>query len=151
MQKNLAVLVLLALGVGILASGCASNQSVVGAAGHEQGVKTSDAPNVLQVSDIPVPPGARFDAETSLIIGTADRWLGRIVIKTDMASVQAYNHFYNGMPSLGWGLVTTVQGKSSSLTYMRGERIASVLVEPASISGSMVTITVSPKQMGGQK
>ena len=103
-------------------------------------------PNALQISDIPIPAGAKFDTENSLIIGANDGWLGRVVIKTDITPIQAFNHFYNGMPSLGWGLVTVVQGRISMLTYMRGERVASIQIEASSLGGSTASVTVSSRQ-----
>ena len=129
----------------MLLSACATSQPVIGPAGSDQ--KTSaELPNALQISDIPIPNGAKFDTENSLIIGANDGWLGRIVIKTDIPPIQAFNHFYNGMPSLGWGLVTIVQARISMLTYMRGERVASIQIEPSSMGGATASITVSSRQ-----
>lgn len=134
-----------AVGAALCLSACATGQPVIGPAGQEQKVG-ADLPNALQVSDIPIPNGAKFDSDSSLIIGTSDGWLGRLVIKTDLASVQAFNHYHSGMPPFGWVLVTAVQARISTLTYMRGERVASIQIEPSSMGGSTVSITVSTRQ-----
>ena len=128
------------------ASGCASDPALVNASASNQRTATTDAQNALQVADISLPSGAKLDAEKSLVIGSGERWLGRLVIKADLSTVQAYNHFYNGMPPIGWTLITAVQSKLSHLSYLRGDRVASIQIEPVSFSGVMITITVSPRQ-----
>lgn len=137
----------LLLGTSIFLGGCATGQPVVGPSSPDQ--KTGAEPsNALPISDIPIPAGAKLDTENSLIMGAQDRWLGRIIIKTDTSPTQAYNHFYNGMSAFGWGSVTAVQARISTLTYLRGERIASIQIEPTTLGGSTVSITVSPRQAG---
>jgi hypothetical protein len=140
------LLTCLALSLGA----CATGQPVVSPSGPDQKAGT-DSPNALQVTDISIPPGAKLDAENSLIIGTGDKWLGRVVIKSDMQPVQAYNHFYNAMPTLGWNLVTAVQAKTSNLTYLHADRVASIQIEPSSLGGVTIGITVSPRQTTGQE
>ena len=136
--------------VVLLLGACAGGQPVVGPSGPDQKAG-ADTPNALQVSDIPLPAGAKLDTESSLIIGANDRWLGRLVIKTDLSSVQAFNHFYNGMGGFGWGLITVVQAKVSNLTYARGERVAAIQIEPAALGGTTVSVTVSTRQPAVQE
>jgi hypothetical protein len=135
-----------ALSLSLLLAACATGQTVTGPAAPE-GKQAVEASNSLPIADIPIPPGSKLEPDTSLIMGAQDRWLGRLVIRTDTPSTQAYNHFLNGMPAFGWTLVTAVQGRISSLTYLRGERVASLLIEPANLGGVMVSITVSPRQV----
>lgn len=137
----------LLVGTAVLISACATSQAVVGPAAADKSAG-AELPDALRISDIPIPNGAKVDTENSLIIGANDGWLGRVVIKTDIASIPAFNHFYSGMPALGWGLVTVVQGRISMLTYTRGERVASIQIEPSSLGGSTASITVSPRQGG---
>lgn len=123
--------------------GCAANPTVGSGASAQK--PAPETPNVLQVSDISIPPASKLDPENSLIIGTGDRWVGRLVLKTEQTPVQAFNHIYGGMPSHGWSLVTAVQAKVSNMTYLRGERVASIQIESA-MGGSQVSITVSARQ-----
>ena len=134
-----------AVSVILLLAGCATGQPVVGPTNPDQKAG-AESTNALQISDIPLPAGAKLDTENSLIIGTNDTWLGRIVVKTDSSPIQAYNHFYNGMPAYGWGLVTAVQTRISILTYMRGERVATIQIEPSPLGGVTVSVTVSIRQ-----
>lgn len=133
------------LSLSLALAACTTGQPVVGPSSPDE--KTvADAPNALQISDISLPTGAKLDAENSLIIGAGDRWLGRIVLKTDSPSVQVYNHFYNGMPAFGWSLITAMQAKTSILSFQRNDRIALVQIEPSSLGGVVVTINVSLRQ-----
>ena len=102
---------------------------------------------VLQITDIPLPRDAKVNGDASLVIGTNDRWLGRVVLKSGMTSVEAYNHFFLGMPRAGWTLLSAVQGKVSILTYTSGDRIATVQIEGGAMGGgATATIVVSPRQ-----
>lgn len=128
---------------------CSTGLAVTGPAGPDEKVP-ADTSNTLQITDIMLPPGAKLDAEGSLIIGTGDRWFGRIVLKTDTPTVQAFNHFYNGMPNFGWNLVAALQAKTSILSFQRGERVALIQIESASLSGTMVTINVTMRHPAQQ-
>jgi hypothetical protein len=140
----------LLLAATLLLGACATDQPVVGAASTAPQAAAAPS-NLLPVSDIPIPAGAKLDAENTFIMGTDDRWLGRIVIKTDSSPVQGYNHFFSGMPAQGWVPVAAVQAHTSSLTFMRDARIASILIEPLTLGGTKIHITVSPKQMPPQE
>lgn len=128
----------------LLLSACAANQPIAGTSSPDQ-KSAIESSNALQLADMAIPPNTKFDAENSLIIGSGDRWLGRVVLKTDGPAVQIYNYFYNGMPAFGWSLVTAIQAKTSTLTYLRGERVATIQIEPGSLSGAQVSITVSTR------
>ncbi len=140
---------ILLVGSALFLGACASGQPLVGAANPDK-AGTVAATNSLQVSDIAIPAGAKLDTEKSLIMGANDKWLGRIVLKTDLPPVQVFNHFYNGMASFGWSPVTAVQAQTSIQTYQRGDRVALIQIEPSSLGGTMVSITVTSKQMNGQ-
>jgi hypothetical protein len=140
-----AYALILLLGATLLLGACATDQPAIGPEAPNQ--NATGAPSYqLPITDIPIPAGAKLVDETTLIMGAQDRWLGRIVIKSDISSSQALNHFINGIPGLGWTAVTVVQGRISNLTFLRGERVASILIEPASLSGLVISITVSPRQ-----
>lgn len=135
----------LSLACALLLVACAPGQAVTGPTSPDPSAGSTPS-NALPVSDIPIPAGAKFDAEQSLIMGAQDRWLGRIVLRVDMAPAESYNHFSKGMAAFGWNAITAVQARISSLTFQRGERVAMVQIESASLSGVLVSITVSPRQ-----
>ena len=142
----------LCLTASLLVTGCASSPPPKAAAasagaGAESSAGTVEQAKVLQITDIPLPLDAKVNGDASLVIGTNDRWLGRVVLKTQMSAVEAYNHFFVGMPRSGWSLLSAVQGKVSILTYTSGERVATVQVEGGTMGGgASATIVVSPRQ-----
>lgn len=140
----------LLLGTVMILGACAIGQPVTSSAttDHKSDAEPS---NALSISDIPIPPGAKLDADNSLIMGAQDRWLGRILIKTDSSPTQSYNFFYTGMPTLGWGTLTAVQARISNMAYLRGDRVASIQIEATALGGSSISITVSPRQTASQE
>ena len=129
--------------------GCAGAPTVSGSGTPEAaaGDTARPAANSLPIADLPIPPGARLEADSSLIMGSQDKWLGRLVLKADLSPTQAFNHFNQGMGGFGWSTITAVQGRVSTLSFLRGERVATILIEPAGLGGGvMLSITVSPRQ-----
>ena len=147
-MKNLggSFTITLLVAAALMLGACATGQPVSGptAPNQKSGAEIS---NALPITDIPIPAGAKMDTENSLIMGAQDRWLGRIVIKADSSSGDAYKHYYNGMPSFGWELVTAVQARISTLTYVRSERVATIQIEPSTLGGATISIMVSPREI----
>ncbi|MFM7396789.1 MAG: hypothetical protein ACKO42_06690 [Gammaproteobacteria bacterium] len=112
----------------------------------DEATVASPAPEskALQVSDLPIPKDARIDESGSLVIGSGDRWLGRVVMRVRAGSAETYNLFFNGMPQLGWTPYSAVQSKVSLLTFARGDRFATVQIE-GGVAGATVTILVATR------
>lgn len=140
----------LALVAGLSLAACATSSPPKAADAGPEGSAAAAAveqAKVLQITDIPLPRDGKVNGDASLVIGTNDRWLGRVVLKSGMTSVEAYNHFFLGMPRAGWTLLSAVQGKVSILTYTSGDRIATVQIEGGAMGGgATATIVVSPRQ-----
>ncbi len=96
-------------------------------------------------SDIPVPPDASMDVDRSLLFGTDESWFGRLAIKASTNIDVLYDFYRNEMSRFGWTEVTTVRAGTSVLTYVRGERVATVQIYPARFTGTKVDVTVSPR------
>lgn len=109
---------------------------------------TPAAPTYQPATDIPIPPGTKINTEKSLILGAPDKWLGRMVLSVGKPTTQTYQYYVDEMPGFGWEPVTAVQGKTSTMTYVRGERAAMVEIGPGALSGSEVSVTVTPRQQG---
>lgn len=99
------------------------------------------------ITDIPIPQGARLDKEVSLILGGQDKWTGRIVLKIGESPADAFARYTQKMPHFGWRPITSVQAESSVLTFSQNGRIATITIEGRSISGSTVSITMSPRHI----
>ncbi len=99
-------------------------------------------------TDIPVPAGARQDVERSLVLGSLDRWTGRLVLNVEQSARDAFALYHQQMPQFGWQPITTVQADISILTFTRGERVATIQIEGRRLGGATVAITMSPRQTG---
>ena len=97
------------------------------------------------ITDIPIPEGARLDNERSLMLGGQDKWTGRLVLKIKESSADAFARYHQEMPLFGWSQITSVQAESSVLSFYQGNRIATIQIDGRTISGSSVSITLSPR------
>jgi hypothetical protein len=131
----------LALGAAMALGACASGQLPSSSASPEF-KKAEGSSKQLPITDIPIPAGAKLDAEQSMIMGSQDRWIGRIVIQLDMSQTEVFNHFAAGMAKLGWSRTLTVHARVSNQTFQRADRVALIQIEPASFGGVSVWITV---------
>jgi hypothetical protein len=89
---------------------------------------------------------SKLDDASTLVVGTDTRWVGRVVLRTTLSPVDTYNHFFRTLNGSGWNLITALQGKTSGLTFSRGERVATVMIEGSALSGTLVTILVTPRE-----
>ena len=48
-------------------------------------------------------------------------------------------------PNYGWISITAVQSETSVLTYEKGSRVATIQIEQGTLSGSKISVTVSPR------
>ena len=135
----------------VLVSGCACAAAAACVGGTSltpTATNTTEiAANFQALSDIPIPGGATLDSERSLILGNMDRWTGRVVMKLGMPMAQASGLFQQQMPVFGWQPLMAAQAETAVLTFLRGDRAATIQVTPASLlGGSVATITVAPRQ-----
>ena len=98
------------------------------------------------ITDIPIPAGARLDVENSIVLGSLDRWTGRVVLILGQSVSETFALFQQQMPSFGWQSITSVQAKTSVLTFLRGDRGATILIESRALGGSTVIVTVALRQ-----
>ncbi len=122
--------------VAALAAGCST--APVLSAGD------ASAPEVAGSSSLP--PGASLRSQDSLVMGSGDAWVGRLVANVGSDGAAAYRHFLETWPAQGWTLLSTVRGKSSLLVFTRQDRTATIeLAEGGVGSGTVATITVAPR------
>ena len=131
-------LLIVALSAALL-GGCSSTPLVSGSADQVQA--TTEA-----ISQSTLPPGATMKPELSLIIGSGDQWVGRVVATVGKDIDAAIRFFIDTYQGQGWTLISSVRGKSSLLVFTRQDRTATVeLVEGGLMSGGTVTLTVAPR------
>lgn len=141
-QRRLWIGVITAMGVVGL-SACAvpaSTPSVaVGADGKVQN------PQQL-LGQMPLPPGAVIRGDQSLIIGSGDNWVGRVVLDVGRDFDAAYRFFLEAYPAQGWNVVSSVRGKNSFVVMTRQERTATLeMVDGGMLVASTVSITMAPR------
>lgn len=125
----------------IQVAGC-SNQSIIQSPKGSAGAETA---RFEPIRDIPIPTGSTLDNDRSLILSNEREWTGRLVLKADPTMPQLFAYYAKQMPSFGWQPVASIMGESSVLTYVQGQRAATVQIKPATLQGSIVTVTMAPR------
>ena len=101
--------------------------------------------NVVQFSDLPMPPQAQLDTEKSIILGAGEDWTGRVLIQTSNSPESAFDFYRKEMPGLGWREVTAVRAAVSVMTYIREGRVATIQLQKSTSGGTDISVTVSPE------
>ena len=138
----------LAACVALLVAGCANLPA--GASGSSGGGASAPASpggtGIAALERGALPPGAVFKAESSLVFGTGDQWVGRIAADVGRDLDAVYRYFAEQYPVQGWTLISAVRGKTSLLVFTRQDRTATVeLSEGNALTGGSVVVTVSPR------
>lgn len=104
-------------------------------------------PNANQfLGQLSLPTGARLMSDQSLIIGSGDNWVGRLVLDVGRNPDAAYGFFLETYPAQGWSVVSAVRGKTSLLVMTRQERTATVeLIDGGLLGNSQVILTMAPR------
>ena len=95
--------------------------------------------------DLPMPVKAELNMVRTLVFGTNDSWIGRLVISASHSPNDMFDFYKQEMSGFEWQEITSVRSDISVMTYVRNERVATIQISRATISGAKVTITVSPK------
>jgi len=105
-----------------------------------------DSPAVANsYADIPISANDQLAVDKSLLLNTGEQWIGRAVLKSKLSTVQAFEYYLANMPSHGWISITAVQSETSVLTYEKGSRVATIQIDRGTLSGSNISVTVSPR------
>ena len=113
-------------------------------------MKKGDASKSAQTSfgqfqDVPVPIGAEMDLDRTVILGTHERWIGRLTLETSHNSVKLFNFFKKSTPEFGWQEITSIRSATSVLTYSQTTRVLTIQIIEKTLQGSEVVMTVSPR------
>lgn len=157
--KRISIGVAIASTLVLAACGGNTVPSSGNAPANTQSAPAANAPNTTSptaagyqpATDVPIPPGTKINTERSVIVGSGDKWVGKMVLILDRQTTQAYSYYQEQMQAFGWEPVTAVQGKTSTLTFVRAERAATVEISPSGLRSSEVAITAGPRQVNGNK
>jgi hypothetical protein len=95
--------------------------------------------------DLPMPVKAELNMFRTLVFGTNDSWIGRLVISASHSPNDMFDFYKQEMTGFDWQEITSVRSDTSVMTYVRDGRVATIQISGATLSGAMVIITVSPK------
>lgn len=104
----------------------------------------SETPRFTQFTDIPIPANATVDLDNLLVLGSEDGWIGRLALTTGHGMTDMYAFYEREMPRFGWNQITIIRSSISTMTYSRGQRIATITLLPKTTGGSTVDFTVAP-------
>lgn len=133
------------VGILVLLNACAKSVGVTPTPINTGSASDPSQPSFSQFQDIPIPPGARMNMDRTLILGTLESWIGRLVLETNHKSAHVFDFFKQRTPEFGWQEVTAVRAATSVLTYTRSNRVLNILITSKTLLGSEAVLTVSPK------
>lgn len=133
------------LGLSVLLAACAETTSLQGTATSGPNATAADTSATATVfPDIPIPVGAKMVVDKTLVVGT-EPWFGQLALNAKQPAPQVFDFFRGRLPEYGWQEITSVRAPVSVLTYDRDDRILQMQIRGSTLSGSEVTITVSPR------
>jgi hypothetical protein len=123
-------------------SGCAGSPSqTAGSPAGDKALSPMDA-----IGQGVLPPGAVLRPEHSLIIGSGEQWVGRVVADISRDADAAFRFFIDTYPAQGWTLISSVRSQTSLLIFTRQDRTATVELRGGSLLGAgSMTLTVTPR------
>ena len=143
MKRRFAPVLAVVLSLPLLA-GCGSHTDLPQAQSGD-----AQAASMQMVTDIPIPPSASMDNDHSLILSDRDHWTGRVVMRFRQQAGELVAFYQAQMPAFGWEPVMSVTSETSVLSYVRGDRAATVQIEKSMLGlNTMVSVTVAPRQSG---
>ncbi len=147
MAMNLVKLLILAsAGWGLAA--CANTAPIMSSSSGSTGQNSSGAgTNVSaysQFPDIPVPSGTKINMKKTLVFGNKP-WYGQLALEASANANQMFDFYRENLGQYGWQEVTSVRAPTSILTYATDDRVLAISIQGGTITGSNVTVTVSPR------
>ena len=104
----------------------------------------SEGPQFAEFRDVPIPANAEIDFDNLLVLGAEDGWIGRLALTAGYNMPDMYAFYEREMPRFGWIKITSVRSAISTMTYSRGDRIATVTLQSRTIGGTAIDFTVAP-------
>ena len=111
---------------------------------NENSDPATERPRFEQFNDVPVPQDAQLDLERSLILGSRDGWTGRMVYSAPFSMTEMFVFFEQEMLRFGWQPLTAVRASISTLSFQRGARIATIMLQQRLTGGASISMTMTP-------
>lgn len=150
---NLTIALLVTLSLGLSSCGYFNkNQNVAtsttannqGNAATDQEILNSVPPNILNIPGIPIPTGVNVSLSDTVIVGGDENWTGQVVMNSaEYKPLQLVEFMRKAMPQYGWVETAIVRSRRTSITFINGERYATLRIQPLD-KGSEIDLVVSP-------
>lgn len=127
----------------LVLAGCAQTASITSTGGSTP-VSSTTPSAFAQFPDIPVPPSSKIVVDKTLVFGSKP-WFGQLALESSTSANRAFDFFRANLTNHGWEEVTSVRAPTSILTYADADRVLAIAIQSGTISGSDITITVSPR------
>ncbi len=130
----------------LVVTGCAQTAGIRATGGVSASKDGKGGPEASQFPDIPIPKGVRRNVDKTVIVGTKT-WFGQLTLTTLTHSADTMFNFYSReLPNYGWRKLTSVRAPTSILSYDRENRMLTIAIQASRITGSEITLTVSPRE-----
>ena len=105
-------------------------------------------PDVLKIPQFPVPPKAEVVLGDTVIVGDDEDWSGQVFLSAPYTVVQITQFYRLEMPKVGWVETSIVRSRRTSISYTRGNRVATLRLAPMhdDAKGTDIDLVVSPIQ-----
>jgi hypothetical protein len=135
--------------IGTLLGGCTQSVGVKAPPAGDGASQSGEASEgFARFPDMPLPLKSSLDLDRTMVFGASEAWIGRLALTASFDPGQMFEFYRQQMPQFGWQEITTLRSAVSVLTYSRDGRVATIQIQKRTLTGSEVTITVSP-QGGG--
>ncbi|MBI1208248.1 MAG: hypothetical protein GC191_13300 [Azospirillum sp.] len=104
--------------------------------------------DILKIPQLPVPPNATVAIADTVIVGNDEEWTGQVIMSAPYTVVQITQFYRNEMPKLGWVETAIVRSRRTSVSYTRGNRVATLRItaQRDDEKSTDIDVVVSPIQ-----
>jgi len=105
-------------------------------------------PDVLKIPQFPVPPNAQVVLADTVIVGDDEDWSGQVFLSAPYTVIQITQYYRAEMPKAGWIETSIVRSRRTSISYTRGNRVATLRLVPSrdDAKNTDIDLVVSPIQ-----
>jgi len=139
--------------ITVLVAACSQSTPLRGSSGQTQTGSTAasaqSAVSFSQFPDLPIPDEAEMDVERTLVFGSGAAWFGQVAISAPHTPNDMFDFYKGNLKRYGWQEVTSVRAPTSVLTHIRENRVLAIQISEATLRGSNILLTVSPKENSG--
>jgi hypothetical protein len=101
-----------------------------------------------------LPPGARILHDQSMVIGSGNNWVGRVVIDSAREPAAAFSYFLDNYPTQGWTLLSAVRAKTSVMVFTKQDHNVTIEIQESNMlngGAAIVILTRAPRNVNEVK